>query len=37
MDDQQMGTIIAFFFTIMAIIVGVNVCMGAVWWMLGFA
>jgi hypothetical protein len=37
MDDQQMGTLIAFFFTIMAIIIAVIVGMGAVWWVLGFA
>jgi hypothetical protein len=37
MDDQQMGMLIAFFFTITAIIIGVIVGMGAVWWVLGFA
>jgi len=37
MDDQQMGMLIAFFFTIMAIIVAVNVGMGVVWWVLGLA
>jgi len=37
MDDQQMGTIIAFFFTIMAIIIGVDVGMGVVWWVLSLA
>jgi len=37
MDDQQMGTIIAFFFTIMAVLIAVIVGMGAVWWVLGAA
>ena len=37
MDDQQMGMLIAFFFTIMAVLIGVIVCMGAVWWVIGFA
>jgi hypothetical protein len=37
MDDQQMGMLIAFFFTIMAIIIAVDVCMGVVWWVLGVA
>jgi hypothetical protein len=37
MDDQQMGMLIAFFFTIMGIIIAVIVGMGVVWWVLGFA
>jgi hypothetical protein len=35
MDDQQMGMIIAFFFVVVAILIGVNVGMGVVWWVLG--
>jgi hypothetical protein len=35
MDDQQMGMIIAFFFVVVAIFIGVDVCMGVVWWVLG--
>jgi len=34
MDDQQMGTLIAFFFVVMAVVIAVNVCMGVVWWVL---
>jgi hypothetical protein len=37
MDDQQMGMLIAMFFVLMAILIAVNVGMGAVWWVLSFA